>query len=50
MSPTPFDLRDFSIADSDRLFKEGFSEKDLISLYHFSTPVITNSDNYIESE
>jgi len=50
MLPITFDLRDFSMADSERLLKEGFQDKDLVSLYHFSTPIISSSDNSQESE
>ena len=44
------DIQSFSVADSERLFEMGFTAADLISLYHFETPVIVSSENRPDSE
>ena len=50
MTHIPFDLQDFSMADSERLLRQGFAPTDLVSLYHNSTPIVAIDDKRPDSE
>lgn len=50
MTRLSLDLQGFSVADSERLKEQGFSTADLISLYHFETPIVATDDNRPDSE
>jgi len=50
MTTLTLDLEGLSVADSERLLKQGFAPADLISLYHNTTPVVANDNRQIISE